>query len=435
MNTLWTIAVKDLRLLLRDRMNAFFTFVFPLLIAVFFATVFGGGASRSKLPVVIVNEDGGPASVAFVKDLEDSGGLDISSAANRAEGESIVRRDKAIASIVIPAGFEKASEGVFAGASMRIEGVTDPTHQAESGLLIGKLNEIGYRQMMRAFSEPARMDKMIGEAKKAIDGAKGISPGRKLLLDALFGSLGTLNKSGGGIAGGDATAANASKGDAAPGFSFQPVQVELTELKSTDTGPNPAEVAFPQGIIWGLMGCVTAFASSLAGERARGTLMRLTCAPIFPWQILVGKALACFVACMAVQVMLILVGVVFFKINVRAPVLLGLAMVVSSVGFVGVMMFMAGMSSTEGGSGGLSRAVILMLAMIGGGTIPIMFMPPWMQTMTGISPFKWAGQAIQGALWRGLGFGDLWVPSLVLLGMGVVGFAHGLVAFKRSAAV
>ena len=34
---------KDLKLLLRDRASAFFAFVFPVLFAIFFGTVFSGG--------------------------------------------------------------------------------------------------------------------------------------------------------------------------------------------------------------------------------------------------------------------------------------------------------------------------------------------------------------------------------------------------------
>ena len=40
------LALKDLRLLLRDRAAAFFTFVFPLAIALFFGYVFSGTTSE-----------------------------------------------------------------------------------------------------------------------------------------------------------------------------------------------------------------------------------------------------------------------------------------------------------------------------------------------------------------------------------------------------
>ena len=41
-------------------------------------------------------------------------------------------------------------------------------------------------------------------------------------------------------------------------------------------GPaNPFEITFPQGLIWGLIGCVMTFGLSLVTERTHGTLVRL----------------------------------------------------------------------------------------------------------------------------------------------------------------
>ena len=48
MGPILAIATKDLRLLLRDRVNAFFTFGFPLFVAILFGFIFGnvGGGGR-----------------------------------------------------------------------------------------------------------------------------------------------------------------------------------------------------------------------------------------------------------------------------------------------------------------------------------------------------------------------------------------------------
>jgi len=106
------------------------------------------------------------------------------------------------------------------------------------------------------------------------------------------------------------------------------------------------------------------------------------------------------------------------------------AVMLSSLGFVGVMMAMAGLSRTEGGGSGMGRAVILILAMIGGGTIPLFFLPPFMQTLSSISPFKWATLAFEGALWRGFTAADMMLPGAVLLGFCVGGFAIGVYAMR-----
>jgi len=433
MSSLITIAIKDLRLLMRDRMNAFFTFVFPLLIAILFANIFGG--QRSDLAIAVVNEDGGKAATAFVADLKSAGGLKLHEVATRQEAETLVRSEKAIASVIIPAGFEQASDRVLAGDSMKIEGVVDPARDAESGLLIGKLNEIGYKQMVRSFGESDRMTKMLDEAQKSISVAKDVSPVRKLLLSTMFGAVRAVSKDGtlgGTPAGGQSSGGGATGSGAETGFSFQPITIDLQPLATRATGPSKmSDVSFPQGILWGLMGCVTAFAASIASERTSGTLMRLRVSPLSPSSVLLGKALACLVACLLVQALLVAVGVIFFGLYVRDWAVLALAMSLAALGFVGVMMAMAGMATTEGGAAGIGRGVILMLALIGGGSIPVFLMPEWMQTVSSISPFKWAGQTIQMAIWRGQGVSDLLLPGGVLIAIAIAGFFVGLVGFRR----
>src|SRR5690606_21365603 len=68
------LAFKDLRLLLRDRLGAFFTFGFPLIMAIFFGVIFSGntGGGVSALKIAVVDEDRTPGSERFIADLDAS---------------------------------------------------------------------------------------------------------------------------------------------------------------------------------------------------------------------------------------------------------------------------------------------------------------------------------------------------------------------------
>ena len=101
------IVRKDLTLLVRDRGNAFFTFGFPLLIAIFFGTIFGGTGDRARLPIVVVDEAGGKISAAFIDDLAADPLIAVERIERREDGENRVRRGKALACVVIPADFER----------------------------------------------------------------------------------------------------------------------------------------------------------------------------------------------------------------------------------------------------------------------------------------------------------------------------------------
>ncbi len=191
-----SIALKDLRQLSRDKANAFFTFVFPLLLALFFGFVFkgGGGGGGSAIDVALVNLDGGPASVAFAADLAADPALKVHTVATREEGETLVRKGAAGACIIIPDGFEERTGGLFTGSGLELTAVVDPRRTAEGGLLTGKLNEIAFRQLSRGFADPELMDKNLANARRDIERNPSLSAGQKFLFGAFFSSAGALSR-------------------------------------------------------------------------------------------------------------------------------------------------------------------------------------------------------------------------------------------------
>jgi len=175
---------------------------------------------------------------------------------------------------------------------------------------------------------------------------------------------------------------------------------------------------------------VMAFGVSLVQERRRGTLLRLRVAPISKDQILLGKAAACFVSCALVQVILLVVARLM-GVKIGHPAIMAAAVLASSIGFTGVMMLLAGLSRSEGAAQGLGRALLLVLALIGGGSIPLFFMPKLMQQISSVSPFKWATIAIENGLWRAEGWDAMILPGGVLVTIGVAGFLVGRAAMRR----
>jgi ABC-2 type transport system permease protein len=54
-----------------------------------------------------------------------------------------------------------------------------------------------------------------------------------------------------------------------------------------------------------------------------------------------------------------------------------------------------------------------------------MAMPPWMLTLSHVSPVKWAIVALEGAIWRGFGAQEMLLPCGLLLGLALVTFLIG----------
>ena len=418
------LAAKDLRLLLRDRAAAFFTFVFPLAIALFFGYVFSGTTSE-PLKVVAFVERPSPQADAFVKALGDDGGFSLAVVGARDEGELAVRRGQAAALVVVPATYAEGLDSVFSGGGAEVGLVVDPSRRAEGAMLVGKIHEVAFRTVFSSMSDPAQFGRMLDRAERSLEASDLPLTDRLAIRTALARARAMAAKRGGDAKEGDAGGAGLA--------GWRPVKVSVGELEMQPGIPaNSFAISFTQGLAWALFGAVLAFGSGIAEERQRGTLVRLLVSPMRPVTILVGKALGCFVACIATEWLLLLVGVAFFGVRVSSWPLLGLASVATAFGFCGVMMMLAGGFRTQGGAQGAGRAVLLVLTMVGGGTVPLVFMPPFLRVASNASPFKWAVLAAEGCTWRAWGLGDLWLPLVALATVGAVGLALGAAMVRRA---
>ena len=166
-----TIAKKDLRLLVRDRVGLFWALVFPLVYAVFFGLFMGGkgdvggGVSvQSKIRIALVDLDGSPESRAFVNRLNSSDALDIretvevdgaAAPMTRELAHDRVRLGTLTAYVIVPAGYADSATPWSGGDPPEIEIGVDPSRQAESGMLQGLVMEAAFRGIEDLFTNPA----------------------------------------------------------------------------------------------------------------------------------------------------------------------------------------------------------------------------------------------------------------------------------------
>ena len=418
------LAMKDLRLLLRDRAAAFFTFVFPLAIALFFGYVFSGTTSE-PLKVVAFVERPSPQADAFLKALGDDGGFSLTVVDDRPAGELAVRRGQAAAMVVVPEAYAEGLDSVFSGGGAELALVVDPSRRAEGAMLVGKIHEVAFRTVFSSMSDPDQFGRMLDRAEKSLEASDLPLTDRIAVRTALARARAMSSKPREGAA-----QAGAGEGGLA---GWRPVKVSVGELEMQPGIPaNSFAISFTQGLAWALFGAVLAFGSGIAEERQRGTLVRLLVSPMRPVTILVGKALGCFVACLATEWLLVLVGVAFFGVRVSSWPLLALCSAATAFGFCGVMMMLAGGFRTQGGAQGAGRAVLLVLTMVGGGTVPLVFMPPFLRLASNASPFKWAVLVAEGCTWRSWGMAELWLPLAALVAVGAAGLAIGAVMVRRA---
>ena len=184
--------------------------------------------------------------------------------------------------------------------------------------------------------------------------------------------------------------------------------------------------------MWGIIACTTTFAVSLVTERREGTLMRLLAAPLSSYHLLGSKALACFLTTTSVSFIVMLVGILLFGIRVASYFKLALGLIVVAGSFVGVMMLLSVLGKTERATSGIGWGVLMVFAMIGGGMLPLFFMPDWLKALSNISPIKWGILALEGAIWRDFSFQELLTPYLILAAFGCASFVAGARLFRWS---
>jgi ABC-2 type transport system permease protein len=71
--------------------------------------------------------------------------------------------------------------------------------------------------------------------------------------------------------------------------------------------------------------------------------------------------------------------------------------------------------------------------MVGGGTVPLVFMPAFLRMASNASPFTWALLATEGATWRSWSVAEFAMPLTVLAVIGGACMSTGVLAIRRAA--
>lgn len=376
----WLIALKDLRVLARDKMALFWVFGFPLVFAVFLAAVLeaGLGGDTAKLAVHVVTTARGEPALRLERALLADDGLAASVLDEQAARER-VRRGQSVAVVVIapaPGVSDEAASGARGAQGalpLDITLVVDPAQE----LALLRLRQA----LERALAEVAAPPEVAAPAPPQV-GARPL--------------------------------------------------VRVERLATSQGERRAFDYVFAPAVLWGLIGCAACFAVSLVSERTRGTLSRLGAAPIKRSDVLLGKALACALACLAVAGLVSAVMGLAFSVRFESLPKLLLATVSAALCFSGITMLLSVLGKSEQGVAGAGWGALIVLAMLGGGMVPLAFMPAWLGDLGRISPVRWSIVALEGAAWRAFSYGELWLCCGVLLAIGAACFALGSLLLDRA---
>ncbi len=438
MNRILSMAFKDFRILFRDKLGAFFIIGFPICMGLFFGLMMGqssSGGGGAKMEVAIVDNDDSEFSRKFIESLKQNDSINLTVDELESAKES-VRKGNRVALLVLEKGFGK-TVGVFWEDPPSIKIGVDPSRTAESGMLQGFVMEAIGQLAGERFQDVSQMQEFLDNSRQELAADQTISPSNRLLMNAFLGSVESM------VGSIESLQTKADDTSEAPnnGNGFQFANIESLDV-SRVIDPNSQagqlskmqskwDISFPQAMMWGVMGCVAGFAISIARERSQGTMMRLQVAPVSKFEILAGKAVACFMTVILVIVVLTTLGVVL-GMQPKSYGLLAVASFCVAFCFVGIMMVMSVLGRTEASVNGAGWAINMVMAMLGGAMIPVMFMPAVIKQFSVISPIKWGILSLEGAIWREFSFAEMLLPCAIMLGVGAAGLVIGTVILSRS---
>jgi ABC-2 type transport system permease protein len=413
------LAVKDVKVILSDKGNIFWVLGFPVIFALFFGAIYSGmGEGPRGMKVAVVDEDGSEFSKSFVSKLDSNDSLTVLFL-ERDDAIDRVRRGKITAAVTLNQGFGDGFEALFSGNDPKLEIASDPAQKMASGYLQGILVKAQFEALSTRFSDRDWMGEQIDIWRKEISTEEGLGDTQANLFMNFFDSLDTLME--------DVNEENLQMPMEGGILNFAAVDVEKHQ-----EGPGSAfQVIFPQAMIWAILGCTATFAISIVKERTAGTFDRLRIGPLSRAHILGGKGLACFATCSFVMCVQWIGATLIFRTTIHNPLLLIIAAACSILCFAGLMMFVSTLGRTEQSVGGAGWAMLMIMAMIGGGMMPLFFMPGWLKSVSNISPVKWSIYAIEGAVWRNFSFLEMVHPCAILLTIATTFFLLGILMLRR----
>jgi ABC-2 type transport system permease protein len=406
-----SITFKDIQILLKNRGTVLLLFLMPMIfIFIFSGTLASLGKSEQedvRIPLAVVNLDGGQAAQTLLANLDAAGGV-IVELYDAAQAQTLLNEKEILRVLTIPADFSTSLADNLPTTLHLVNHTNAPVADTQAVRLVieGVLQEMVLEQQI--FLSLEQMGAMRSDASVEYQQAFSVDRLQAQARDQF-----------------EIAQAN-------PLISIiQRLPQQGSEQAKTLSA---ADTAAPASIILFVFLTAQTMATSIYQEKKNGSFRRLLAAPISKASMLAGKLLPNFLIGLGQMVLLFafgaygmrLLGLNSFSLGNDIPALalvcVLMALCSSALGIV-----IAALAHTEGQITGLSTLFLWGMGMVS-------FVPGFLLQKT-IGPFVyaiphyWAKDALENLLLRGLSLADILTPIGALAGFTVLFFAIGLWRF------
>jgi ABC-2 type transport system permease protein len=413
LNYMWIIALKDLKIFVKDRAALFFFIIFPFMFILLFYFLNLGATTDERLTYHLVTseaEGGLSYQIINLMETKDESQLKpgepvIVVESNYDEAYQKVKDGELSGFIAFPADF---TERMTTGSGAQLEVVVD----AGAGYDRAALNGIA-----DAIASQVGAEQIVIKASIALLVEDGIiSPDEE-----------SRNQATRQILTGITTAQNQTGGQ--PSF----ISFDIERVGDIESG-NPADYVIPGYLVMFVFFAAAVTAETIVRERQNNTLERLLASSVNKSTILGGVYTGTAIRGLIQILIFWVAGVLFFKVDLGqsplAVIILSILMVIMSSAFA---VMLATLVRTQRSAGSLARVTALILAPLGGCWWPLFILPEWLQTVAKISPHAWANDGFNKLMLFDADFGAVVPDMLALVVFTVIFGAIAVWRFRTSA--
>lgn len=373
------IAIKDIKLRIRDRSFFIQGFIAPLALATIINFAFAGGGNSFHPKYIVVDLDHGPLAAGFVDQVLKGPALKdfmtLSTKSTEAAARPALDVGAASAAFVIPKGF---SQSILTGQVANLKVLRSASSQIGADVAIAISN---------AFVTQVNANRL--SVATALPDPNSATPEQ---VGALVPLLQNIR-----------------------------VPIELRQGKVGTREVKPAAYFGPSMAIFFLFFTVQFGARSLIAEKREGTLARLAASPTSTTSILLGKLLSVFVVGLTSLGALLVAVTLIFGANLGdhlAVAAIAVAIVIAAVGVTAMVISFTKSAEQADAFGAMAT---MALTLLGGNFIPLNQAPALFRKLSLLTPNGWALRSFTDLIADGGGVRTILPAVGVILAFGVVG--------------
>jgi ABC-2 type transport system permease protein len=412
--------LKDLRILIRDKVGLTLMFVMPIFLVLIITSIQNSTfelVNESKMPLLLCNKDTGSLSKQYIETIRKIGMFDITQVTSDSEAaglNSIMHEKDALIAIIIPSDFSASirlkSEEVTAKAIDIADSVLSSNSSIKGQPILFLYNPVLQQSFRQSIEGALNSALQIVEGKQIVQHLY-FSINEKNLPESLEHDI--LNNS-----------------------------ISITEIPAARDGsksvPNSTQHNVPAWTIFAMFFIVISLGSSIVREKLSGSFVRLKTLPTSYIVALFSKQVTYLGVTMLQVIVIFSLGIWLFP-SLGLPKLelphdiAGLIIVSLLCGWCAVSyaICIGTFAKTQEQANGFGSVSIVILAAIGGILVPSFAMPQSFSVVMKLSPLYWCLESYYGLFLERGSFQDILKSVVPLITISLVIQSITLIGLKR----